>query len=141
MRANTQTARTKPRPPVRVRHLPPTIEEAVFAAQGLTDDVEQQAGIAAELMGVALDDSIVALVRKASAPQRRSAQQDEVTFSVDRSGAHRAVVVERRPSFAAFRKPVAAVDRSGGATVERVPFRGASGGQTRTLIRLGGAGR
>ena len=140
MRANTNT-RPKAHPPMRPRHLPPTIEEAIFAAQGLTEDVEQQAAIAADLMGVSVDDSIVALVRKASAPQRRSAQTGEVAFSIDRSGAHRAVVVERKPSFAIVRKPQAIPDHSGGATVERVPFRGASGGQTRTLLRLGGAGR
>ncbi len=137
MRAKTQN---KPRLVVRVRHLPPTLEDAVFAAQGLTDDVEHQAAIAADLMGVALDDSITALVRKAAAPHRRASQPDEVTFSVDRSGAHRAVVVERKPSFAAFRKPALNADRSGGATVERMPFRGL-GAQPRTLLRLGGTGR
>ena len=138
MRAN---AKTKAHPPMRPRHLPPTIEEAIFAAQGLTEEVEHQASIAAELMGVSVDDQLLALVRKASAPQRRPSQSNEVAFSIDRSGAHRAVVVERKPSFSVVRKPAAMPDRSGGATVERVPFRGASGGTTRTLIRLGGAGR
>jgi hypothetical protein len=31
---------------------PPTLEEAIFAAQGLTDDVDEQAEIAASLMGL-----------------------------------------------------------------------------------------
>ena len=38
--------------PPRVRSEPPTIEEAVAAAQGLAADVEQQVAIAAGLMGV-----------------------------------------------------------------------------------------
>ena len=137
------TQKTKQRPPVRVRHLPPSLEEAVFAAQGLTDDIDQQAGIAAELMGVSLDEAKILVLRAAS--PRRAAQTSEVAFSVDRSGAHRAVVVERRPSFAQFRKPVADIGAksasSGGATVERQPFRGLGGGQPRTLLRLGGTGR
>ena len=137
MRTKSQA---KVRPPVRIRHLPPTLEEAVFAAQGLTDDVDQQAEIAAELMGATVAEA-VELVRKAVGASKRAAKSDEVTFSIDRSGAHRAVVVERRPSFAAFRNPLAGVDRSGGATVERMPFRGLGGGAPRTLLRLGGTGR
>jgi hypothetical protein len=38
--------------PVRVRRDPPTLEEAVVAAQGLSDDIEQQVEIASGLMGV-----------------------------------------------------------------------------------------
>jgi len=36
--------------PPKVRHEPPTIEEAVFAAQALASDVEQQVAIVAGLM-------------------------------------------------------------------------------------------
>ena len=39
----------------RVRHDPPTLDEAIFAAVGITDDQEQQAEIAAALMGMPLD--------------------------------------------------------------------------------------
>src|SRR5215470_15407765 len=39
----------------RVRHDPPTLEEAIFAAVGITDDQDQQAEIAASLMGMPLD--------------------------------------------------------------------------------------
>ena len=39
----------------RVRHDPPTLDEASFAAIGITDDHEQQAEIAAALMGMPLD--------------------------------------------------------------------------------------
>ena len=36
----------------RVRHDPPTLEEAIIAASGLTDDLEGQIEIAASLMGL-----------------------------------------------------------------------------------------
>jgi hypothetical protein len=36
---------------VRTRYEPPTLEEAVFAAQGLTDDTHSQIEIAAQLLG------------------------------------------------------------------------------------------
>ena len=137
MRANVQT---KVRPPVRVRHLPPTLEEAIFAAEGLTDDTEHQAAIAAELMGVCVDHA-VELIRKSTAASRRQGRPAEVTFSVDRSGAHRAVVVERKPNFAGMRKSSPVNVEAGGATVERMPFRGLGGGAPRTLLRLGGAAR
>jgi hypothetical protein len=39
--------------PRRVRHDPPTLEEAIFAARGLTDDPEDQVAIAAGLMEAA----------------------------------------------------------------------------------------
>lgn len=137
MRAKAQI---KVRPPVRVRHLPPTLEEAVFAAQGLSDDTEQQAEIAAELMGVSVEDA-VDLVRRAANAPKRSTRSAEVTFSVDRSGAHRAVVVERKPNFGSFRKPTPiSIERGGAVVVERKPYRGL-GGAPRTLLRLGGSGR
>ena len=81
----------KPRPPVRVRYDPPTLEEAVFAAQGLSEDLPQQIEIAAGLMGVAEDD-VRALVMKA-AMQRKMGRQ---VFVADRGGAERAVVIERK---------------------------------------------
>jgi hypothetical protein len=81
----------KPRPPVRVRYDPPTLEEAVFAAQGLSEDLPQQIEIAAGLMGVPEDD-VRALVMKA-AMQRKTGRQ---VFIADRGGAERAVVIERK---------------------------------------------
>jgi len=76
----------------RVRHDPPTLEEAIFAARGLTDDVEQQVEIAASLMEVSVDE-----VRKAlkKAPPPRN--QPTVAFT-SRGGTERSVVVERKPS-------------------------------------------
>lgn len=43
----------------RVRHDPPTIEEALIAAECLTDDLNQQVEIAAELMGLPFEDVFV----------------------------------------------------------------------------------
>ncbi len=144
MRAN---ATPKFKGPVRVRKDPPTLEEAVLAAQGFIDDPEQQAEFAASLMEMPIEQARP-LVLKAMASARR-AQSQEVAFATDRSGGQRAVVVERkldrRPAVTVERKnmfaPSTAADRSGGATVERRPFLGMPGGAPRTLIRLGGAAR
>jgi len=56
----TSRVRSKPKSPKfsgppRVRHEPPTIEEAVAAAQDLAADPEQQVAIAAGLMGMPED--------------------------------------------------------------------------------------
>ena len=51
-----KTTRTKPLPPIRVRHEPPTVEEAVAAAEDLTSDPVQQAEIAAGLMGMSVEE-------------------------------------------------------------------------------------
>jgi len=56
----TSRVRSKPKPPKfsgppRVRYEPPTIEEAVAAAQDLAADREQQVAIAAGLMGMPED--------------------------------------------------------------------------------------
>lgn len=76
--------------PRRVRHDPPTLEEAIFAARGLTDDVEQQVEIAAGLMELPADEVRVAL--KKSPPPRKLAT---LAFT-NRGGAERSVVVERK---------------------------------------------
>ena len=76
--------------PRRVKHDPPTLEEAIFAARGLTDDVDQQVEIAAGLMEVSADEVRAALKR--SPPPRKQAT---VAFT-SRGGAERSVVVERK---------------------------------------------
>ncbi|TDR90403.1 hypothetical protein [Enterovirga rhinocerotis] len=48
--------RAKDLPPPRVRKEPPTIEEAISAAQDLSDDREAQIEIAAGFMGVSIDE-------------------------------------------------------------------------------------
>jgi len=75
--------------PRRVRHDPPTLDEAIFAARGLTDDVDQQVEIAASLMEVSADEVRAAL--KKSPPRK----QATVAFT-SRGGAERSVVVERK---------------------------------------------
>lgn len=76
----------------RVRRDPPTLEEAIFAAMGITEDLDQQAEIAASLMGLPFD-TVQAEVKKANRPTG--------TLRVTRviageQGAQRSVVVERR---------------------------------------------
>ena len=56
IRHQTRQQAPKLSEPLRVRHEPPTIEEAVRAAQNLTSDLEQQVEIAAGLMGMAHDE-------------------------------------------------------------------------------------
>ena|SRR5437660_12552298 len=76
--------------PRRVRHDPPTLEEAIFAARGLTDDVQEQAEIAAGLMELPPDEVRAALAK--SPPPRKQAT---VAFT-NRGGTERSVVVERK---------------------------------------------
>ncbi len=78
--------------PRRVRHDPPVLAEAIAAAQGLTDDVDQQAEVAAELIGAPVDE-VKAEMKKAA-----TRRQPVTVTSTDRKGFTRAVVVERRPS-------------------------------------------
>ena len=86
---NRQTRQQAPKlsEPLRVRHEPPTIEEAVRAARDLTSDLEQQVVIAAGLMGVAHDE-----VRE----RVRHQPAEPMTQSSLASGRMRGVVVERR---------------------------------------------
>ena len=55
----------------RVRRDPPTLDEAIFAAIGITDDQEAQAEIAASLMGLPIE-SVTAEVKKAGRALARS---------------------------------------------------------------------
>ena len=77
--------------PRRVRRDPPTLEEAIFAAAGITDDLNEQAEIAASLMGMPLE-AVTAEVKKTSRIQARSATR----VIAGEQGAQRSVVVERR---------------------------------------------
>lgn len=74
----------------RVKRDPPTLEEAIFAAMGITDDLSQQAEIAASLMGLPLE-AVQPEVRKAG---RTSARSTRVIAG--EQGAQRSIVVERR---------------------------------------------
>jgi hypothetical protein len=78
--------------PRRVRHDPPTLEEAIFAAAGITDDLNEQAEIAAALMGMPIE-AVTAEVKKAGRALARSSSTRVITGE---QGAQRSVVVERR---------------------------------------------
>jgi hypothetical protein len=76
----------------RVRRDPPTLEEAIFAAMGITDDLESQAEIAASLMGMPLEAVQVEVKKMA-----RSAVRSPTTRVIaGEPGAQRSIVVERR---------------------------------------------
>jgi hypothetical protein len=76
----------------RVRRDPPTIEEAVVAAQGLTDELKEQIEIVTSLMEITTDEARGVVLRMG---QRKEVNRVTVTGRV---GAPRAVVVERRTS-------------------------------------------
>lgn len=80
----------------RVRHDPPTLEEAIFAAQGLTDDIEGQTEIAAMLMGMSEDEvrpAVVAANAKATKPARSTLA---LRMAAPPASGRPVVVVERR---------------------------------------------
>ena len=77
----------------RVRHEPPTLEEAIAAAQDLSDELSAQVEIAASLIGLPHDQvrtKLLDVVR----PRKDVAKS--VVFTGPES-APRAVVVERKP--------------------------------------------
>ncbi len=76
----------------RVRRDPPTLEEAIFAAVGITDDQEAQAEIAAALMGLPYEE-VLAEVKKAARPVLG---RSTTRVIAGEQGAQRSVVVERR---------------------------------------------
>jgi hypothetical protein len=79
----------------RVRRDPPTVEEAVAAAQGLSDELAAQAEIVASLMQISAEEARGAVLRLG---QRRDVDRITIASRSGRSGhaaAPRAVVVER----------------------------------------------
>lgn len=74
----------------RVRRDPPTLEEAIFAAMGITDDLDQQAEIAASLMGMPIE-AVQTEVKKASRATLRVTR-----VIAGEQGAQRSIVVERK---------------------------------------------
>jgi hypothetical protein len=73
----------------RVRHDTPTIEEALIAAESLADDPAQRAQIAAQLMGVPVEEVQALAAKQAARTRGRSSLV---------AGRTRAVVVEyKRP--------------------------------------------
>ena len=80
--------------PRRVRQEAPTLAEAIAAAQGLSDEINEQAEIAASLMGMPYDEVHVALLK--AAPMRKDVKSS-VVFTGPAS-APRTIVVERKLS-------------------------------------------
>jgi hypothetical protein len=77
----------------RTRHEPPTLQEAIVAAQGLADDVEGQVAIACQLMGLP-ESEVRPAVLQAKVPARTTLVRDGFIRTNVRS--QRTVVVERR---------------------------------------------
>jgi hypothetical protein len=77
----------------RVRHDPPTLKEAIIAAQGLSDLLQDQIEIAASLMDLPVE-AVRGEVIKA-APPRNAAR---ITAPNSREGTARSVIVERKVS-------------------------------------------
>ncbi len=75
----------------RVRHDPPTLDEAIAAARDLTDDTEQQVEIAAGLME-ADPEEVRAALKKLPLSRKPAAT---LAFT-NRGGTERSVVVERK---------------------------------------------
>ncbi len=76
----------------RVRHDPPTLQEAMIAAQGLSDHLHEQIEIAASLMDLPVED-VRSEVMKTMAPMRKTVQ---TVIPASRDGSGRTVIVERR---------------------------------------------
>ena len=76
----------------RVRHEAPTLEEAIAAAQGLSDELNEQAEIAASLIGLPPDQVRTELLKLA--PPGKSVIKS-LAF-VGSASAPRTIVVERR---------------------------------------------
>ena len=91
----------------RVRRDPPTLEDAVLAAQGLSDEVDAQIDIVMSLMPVTAEAARGAVLKMG---QRKETGRFTIA---GRSGAPRAVLVERRPSRGAASRPKASVGYRG----------------------------
>lgn len=97
---------------LRVKYEPPTLEEAFFAAQGLTDDIGQQIEIAAALMNMPVEDVKAKAAKLVAATQ--STPQPVVASRTARTvrTAGQAIVVERRNTHrSAVRQAVASQSR------------------------------
>lgn len=92
-------------PPIRVRREPPTIPEAVAAAQDLADDIDQQVEIAAGLIGLTVDEVRPHVVEAAKARPERGPER--ILSAGSPSRAPRTVIVERRT------RPPVIVERRG----------------------------
>lgn len=74
---------------------PPSLEEAIAAAQGLTDDVDSQIEIASQLMGMSEED-VRPVVLEMSAAPREPQRMPIADRLLNRGEGTKVVVVERR---------------------------------------------
>ena len=88
----------------RIRHEAATLDEAIAAAQGLSDDRNEQVEIAALLIGLPLDHVRTELLKVT--PPRKDVIKS-VVFAGPTS-APRTIVVERKPA----RRVISAADRA-----------------------------
>jgi hypothetical protein len=77
------------------RFEPPSLEEAVAAAQGLTDDIDGQVEIASQLMGMP-EDEVRPVVLKIAAKPRQAERAPIGDRILDRREGAKVIVVERR---------------------------------------------
>lgn len=74
---------------------PPSLEEAIAAAQGLTDNLDWQVEIASQLMGMA-EDEVRPVALKLSAQPRQPERPAIADRILDRGEGAKVIVVERR---------------------------------------------
>jgi hypothetical protein len=90
----------------RVRRDPPTIDDAVLAAQCMAeDDIDAQVEIVMSLMGVKAEDARTAVLKN---NQRKDKEAARFTIA-GRSGAPRTVVVERRTTRRPMLRPAVTI--------------------------------
>ena len=94
--------------PRRVRNEAPTLEEAFVAAECLSDKLDEQAEIAAALMGMPADQVRAELQKRATPSRLTIKPAARTAVFAGSSSAPRAVVVERKPA----RRIVPGVTRS-----------------------------
>jgi hypothetical protein len=91
----------------RVRRDPPTLEDAVLAAQGMADDVDGQVEIVMSLMQVSAEEARGAVLKFGQ-------RKDISRFTIaGRSGAPRAVIVEHRTPRRLGIRPTASASHRG----------------------------
>jgi hypothetical protein len=95
---------------VKRKYEPPSIEEALFAAEDLTDDREERIALAAALMGVS-SDAVRAVADRLNPPGRPAAQVRMVMSGGTRNTISAVVVEHKRPLRARPPRPLL---RSGG---------------------------
>lgn len=92
-------------PRLRVKNEPPTLEEAMAAAAGMSEEPAQQLEIAASLLGLSLDAETT---RALNAARPRGNVVDIST----RGGASRTVVVEKKRTIRPPARPATVVPRA-----------------------------